>query len=166
MSKINIVLLEPEIPQNTGNIARTCAATGSALHLIEPMGFTVTDAKLKRAGLDYWNKLDITYYKNIDDFYEKTAGGSYFYFSTKAPRCYTDIGYPDECYLIFGKESRGIPEEILKKNLDKCVRIPMLENLRSLNLSNSAAIAVYEVLRQRRFADLEKQGFLKMLYTN
>ena len=166
MSKINIVLLEPEIPQNTGNIARTCAATGSALHLIEPMGFTVTDAKLKRAGLDYWNKLDITYYKNIDDFYEKTAGGSYFYFSTKAPRCYTDIEYPDECYIIFGKESRGIPEEILKKNLDKCVRIPMLENLRSLNLSNSAAIAVYEVLRQRRFADLEKQGFLKMLYTN
>ena len=166
MSKINIVLLEPEIPQNTGNIARTCAATGSALHLIEPMGFTVTDAKLKRAGLDYWNKLDITYYKSIDDFYEKTAGGSYFYFSTKAPRCYTDIEYPDECYLIFGKESRGIPEEILKKNLDKCVRIPMLENLRSLNLSNSAAIAVYEVLRQRRFADLEKQGFLKMLYTN
>lgn len=166
MSKINIVLLEPEIPQNTGNIARTCAATGSALHLIEPMGFTVTDAKLKRAGLDYWNKLDITYYKNIDDFYEKTAGGSYFYFSTKAPRCYTDIEYPDECYLIFGKESRGIPEEILKKNLDKCVRIPMLENLRSLNLSNSAAIAVYEILRQRRFADLEKQGFLKMLYTN
>lgn len=166
MSKINIVLLEPEIPQNTGNIARTCAATGSALHLIEPMGFTVTDAKLKRAGLDYWNKLDITYYKNIDDFYEKTAGGSYFYFSTKAPRCYTDIEYPDECYLIFGKESRGIPEEILKKNLDKCVRIPMLENLRSLNLSNSAAIAVYEVLRQRRFADLEKQGFMKMLYTN
>lgn len=166
MSKINIVLLEPEIPQNTGNIARTCAATGSALHLIEPMGFTVTDAKLKRAGLDYWNKLDITYYKNIDDFYEKTAGGSYFYFSTKAPRCYTDTEYPDECYLIFGKESRGIPEEILKKNLDKCVRIPMLENLRSLNLSNSAAIAVYEVLRQRRFADLEKQGFLKMLCTN
>lgn len=166
MSKINIVLLEPEIPQNTGNIARTCAATGSALHLIEPMGFTVTDAKFKRAGLDYWNKLDITYYKNIDDFYEKTAGGSYFYFSTKAPRCYTDTEYPDECYLIFGKESRGIPEEILKKNLDKCVRIPMLENLRSLNLSNSAAIAVYEVLRQRRFADLEKQGFLKMLYTN
>ena len=166
MSKINIVLLEPEIPQNTGNIARTCAATGSALHLIEPLGFTVTDEKLKRAGLDYWNKLDITYYKNIDDFYEKTAGGSYFYFSTKAPRCYTDIEYPDECYLIFGKESRGIPEEMLKKNLDKCVRIPMLENLRSLNLSNSAAIAVYEVLRQRRFADLEKQGFLKMLYTN
>ena len=163
---MNVVLLEPEIPQNTGNIARTCAATGSALHLIEPMGFTVTDAKLKRAGLDYWNKLDITYYKNIDDFYEKTAGGSYFYFSTKAPRCYTDTEYPDECYLIFGKESRGIPEEILKKNLDKCVRIPMLENLRSLNLSNSAAIAVYEVLRQRRFADLEKQGFLKMLCTN
>ena len=166
MSKINIVLLEPEIPQNTGNIARTCAATGSALHLIEPMGFTVTDAQIKSSALACWNKLDITCYKTLEDFSEKTAGGSYFYFSTKAPRCYTDIEYPDECYLIFGKESRGIPEEILKKNLDKCVRIPMLENLRSLNLSNSAAIAVYEVLRQRRFADLEKQGFLKMLYTN
>ena len=166
MAKLNIVMVEPEIPQNTGNVARTCAATGARLHLVGPMGFSPDDKKLKRAGLDYWNKLDITYYKNIDDFYEKTAGGSYFYFSTKAPRCYTDIEYPDECYLIFGKESRGIPEEILKKNLDKCVRIPMLENLRSLNLSNSAAIAVYEVLRQRRFADLEKQGFLKMLYTN
>lgn len=164
MGKIGIVLLEPEIPQNTGNIARTCAATGASLHLIEPMGFTVTDAKLKRAGLDYWNKLDITYYKNIEDFYERTAGGNYYYFSTKAPKCYTDVSYPEEnCYLIFGKESAGIPEEILKKNLDRCVRIPMLENLRSLNLSNSAAIAVYEVLRQRGFKGLEEQGFLSIL---
>lgn len=164
MNSLNIVLLEPEIPQNTGNIARTCAATGTSLHLIEPMGFTVTDAKLKRAGLDYWNKLDITYYKNIEDFYERTKGGEYFYFSTKAPRCYTDIAYPNPCYLIFGKESAGIPETILKKNLSRTVRIPMRESLRSLNLSNSAAIAVYEVLRQRNFEGLEEQGFLSVLY--
>lgn len=164
MNALNIVLLEPEIPQNTGNIARTCAATGASLHLIEPMGFTVTDAKLKRAGLDYWNKLDITYYKNIEDFYERTKGGEYFYFSTKAPRCYTDIAYPNPCYLIFGKESAGIPETILKKNLERTVRIPMRESLRSLNLSNSAAIAVYEVLRQRHFEGLEEQGFLSVLY--
>ena len=164
MNALNIVLLEPEIPQNTGNIARTCAATGASLHLIEPMGFTVTDAKLKRAGLDYWNKLDITYYKNIEDFYERTKGGEYFYFSTKAPRCYTDITYPNPCYLIFGKESAGIPESILKKNLERTVRIPMRESLRSLNLSNSAAIAVYEVLRQRHFEGLEEQGFLSVLY--
>lgn len=163
MSKINIVLLEPEIPQNTGNIARTCAATGASLHLIEPMGFTVTDAKLKRAGLDYWNKLDITYYKNIDDFYARTKG-EYFYFSTKAPRSYTEISYPkDNCYLIFGKESAGIPEKILKENLDYCVRIPMRESLRSLNLSNSAAIAIYEVLRQHDFDGLEEKGFLSLL---
>jgi tRNA (cytidine/uridine-2'-O-)-methyltransferase len=166
MGKIGIVLLEPEIPQNTGNIARTCAATGASLHLIEPMGFTVTDAKLKRAGLDYWDKLDITYYKNIDDFYEKTAGGEYFYFSTKAPRVYTEIEYPDNCYLIFGKETAGIPESILKKNLDRCVRIPMRETLRSLNLSNSAAIAVYEVLRQQEFGNLEQTGYLSKLYEN
>ena len=164
MNSLNIVLLEPEIPQNTGNIARTCAATGASLHLIEPMGFTVTDAKLKRAGLDYWNKLDITYYKNIEDFYERTKVGEYFYFSTKAPRCYTDIAYPNPCYLIFGKESAGIPETILKKNLSRTVRIPMRESLRSLNLSNSAAIAVYEVLRQRNFEGLEEQGFLSVLY--
>ena len=161
---LHVVLHEPEIPANTGNIARTCAATGASLHLIEPMGFTVTDAKLKRAGLDYWNKLDITYYKNIEDFYERTKGGEYFYFSTKAPRCYTDITYPNPCYLIFGKESAGIPETILKKNLERTVRIPMRESLRSLNLSNSAAIAVYEVLRQRHFEGLEEQGFLSVLY--
>ena len=164
MNALNIVLLEPEIPQNTGNIARTCAATGASLHLIEPMGFTVTDAKLKRAGLDYWDKLDITYYKDIEDFYERTKGGEYFYFSTKAPRCYTDIAYPNPCYLIFGKESAGIPESILKKNLERTVRIPMRDGLRSLNLSNSAAIAVYEVLRQRHFEGLEDQGFLSVLY--
>ena len=164
MNALNIVLLEPEIPQNTGNIARTCAATGASLHLIEPMGIKVTDAKLKRAGLDYWDKLDITYYKDIEDFYERTKGGEYFYFSTKAPRCYTDIAYPNPCYLIFGKESAGIPESILKKNLERTVRIPMRDGLRSLNLSNSAAIAVYEVLRQRHFEGLEEQGFLSVLY--
>ena len=166
MSKIGIVLLEPEIPQNTGNIARTCAATGASLHLIKPMGFTVTDTKLKRAGLDYWHKLDITYYENIEDFYQRTAGGKYYYFSTKAPRGYTEIEYPKECYLIFGKESAGIPEVILKKNLDCCVRIPMRENLRSLNLSNSAAIAVYEVLRQHNFENLEEEGFLSLIYND
>ncbi len=162
MNTLNIVLHEPEIPQNTGNIARTCAATGASLHLIEPLGFTVTDSKLKRAGLDYWHYLDITYYRNIEDFYERTAGGEYYYFSTKAPRCYTDVVYPKEnCFLIFGKETAGIPEAILKKNLDRCVRLPMRPTLRSLNLSNSAAIAVYEVLRQRNFEGLEEQGFLK-----
>lgn len=156
--KINIVLLEPEIPQNTGNISRTCAATGASLHLIEPLGFTITDAKLKRAGLDYWKYLDIHYYKNIEDFYEKNPDGEYFYFSTKAPRAYTEITYPDNSYLIFGKETAGIPETILEKNLDRCVRIPMLKGLRSLNLSNSAAIAVYEVLRQDGFSGLEDSG--------
>ncbi len=159
--KINVVLLEPEIPQNTGNISRTCAATGASLHLIEPFGFEITDAKLKRAGLDYWKYLDIHYYKNIDDFYDKNPGGHFFYFSTKAPRCYTEVEYPDNCFLVFGKETAGIPESILKNNLDKCVRIPMLENLRSLNLSNSAAIAVYEVLRQNNFDGLQEAGFLK-----
>ncbi len=158
MAKINIVLLEPEIPQNTGNISRTCAATGASLHLIEPLGFEITDAKLKRAGLDYWQYLDLHYYKNIEDFYEKNPGGNYFYFSTKAPRAYTEIEYPDNCYLFFGKETKGLPEELLEKNLEHCVRIPMLESLRSLNLSNSAAIAVYEVLRQKNFEGLIDAG--------
>lgn len=161
MGKLNIVLLEPEIPQNTGNISRTCAATGISLHLIEPFGFTITDAKLKRAGLDYWQYLDVSYYKNIQDFYSKNEGGHFFYYSTKAPRCYTQVKYPENSYLIFGKESAGIPESILKENLDKCVRIPMLENLRSLNLSNAVAIGAYEVLRQWNFQGLEDAGFLK-----
>ncbi|MBR5527789.1 MAG: tRNA (uridine(34)/cytosine(34)/5-carboxymethylaminomethyluridine(34)-2'-O)-methyltransferase TrmL [Clostridia bacterium] len=158
MKKINIVLVEPEIPQNTGNISRTCAATGASLHLIEPLGFEISDSKLKRAGLDYWQYLDIHYYKDLDDFYSKNAGGNFYYFSTKAPRAYTEVEYPDECFLIFGKETKGLPEELLEKNLDRCVRIPMLENLRSLNLSNSAAIAVYEVLRQRGFEGLTEFG--------
>ena len=154
MGKINIVLHEPEIPQNTGNISRTCAATGVSLHLIEPLGFEITDAKLKRAGLDYWQFLDLHYYKDINDFFEKNKGGHFYYFSTKAPIAYTEIEYPDNCFLIFGKETKGLPEDLIEKNLDHAVRIPMLENLRSLNLSNSAAIAVYEVLRQRNFEGL------------
>lgn len=158
LKKIGIVLLEPEIPQNTGNISRTCAATGASLHLIEPLGFTITDAKLKRAGLDYWEYLDITYYKNIEDFYERTVGGNFYYFTTKAPRAYTEVNYPDNSFLIFGKETAGIPERILEQNLERCVRIPMLENLRSLNLSNAAAIAVYEVLRQDGFSSLSQAG--------
>ncbi len=162
MAKLNVVLLEPEIPQNTGNISRTCAATGISLHMIEPFGFEITDAKLKRAGLDYWQYLDVHYYKNIEQFYEENKGGNFYYFSTKAPKCYTEVSYPENSYLIFGKESAGIPEEILKSNLDKCVRIPMLQHIRSLNLSNSVAIAVYEALRQSNFDGLEDAGFLKL----
>lgn len=158
MAKINIVLHEPEIPQNTGNISRTCAATGASLHLIEPLGFEINDARLKRAGLDYWQYLDLHYYKDIEEFYKKNKGGAFYYFSTKAPRSYTEINYPDNCYLIFGKETKGLPEELLEKNLDYCVRIPMLEDIRSLNLSNSAAIAVYEVLRQKGFEGLTDYG--------
>ena len=158
MGRINIVLHEPEIPQNTGNISRTCAATGASLHLIEPLGFEITDARLKRAGLDYWQYLDLHYYKNLEDFYEKNPDGAFYYFTTKAPRAYTEIEYPDNVYLIFGKETKGLPEPLLEKNLERCVRIPMLENLRSLNLSNSAAIAVYEVLRQKNFEGLTEFG--------
>ena len=160
MSNINIVLLEPEIPQNTGNIARTCAATGASLHLIEPLGFRIDDAKLKRAGLDYWHQLDITYYKNIEDFYARNPDAQVYYFSTKAPQKYTDIKYPEKVYLMFGKETKGLPEELLRDNKSHCVRIPMRDSLRSLNLSNSAAIAVYEVFRQREFEGLREAGEL------
>ena len=160
MSNINIVLLEPEIPQNTGNIARTCAATGASLHLIEPLGFRIDDAKLKRAGLDYWHQLDITYYKNLDDFYSRNPDAQIYYFSTKAPQKYTDIKYPEKVYLMFGKETKGLPEELLRDNKSHCVRIPMRDSLRSLNLSNSAAIAVYEVFRQRDFEGLREAGEL------
>ena len=158
MAKINIVLHEPEIPQNTGNIARTCAATGASLHLIRPLGFEIDDAKLKRAGLDYWHQLDITYYDGLEDFYEKNPNATIYYFSTKAPRSYTEIGYPEKVFLMFGKETKGLPEGLLEKNPDFCVRIPMRDGLRSLNLSNSAAIAVYEVLRQHDFDGLREDG--------
>ena len=148
MPELNIVLVEPEIPQNTGNIARTCAATGARLHLVEPMGFKVDDKKLKRSGLDYWYLLDITYYKNLDDFFEKNKDGKFFYFSTKARHTYAEIRYPDKAYLVFGKETAGLPEELLMKNKDTTVRIPMISDARSLNLSNSVAIGVYEAKNQ------------------
>ena len=160
--QLNIVLVEPQIPQNTGNIARTCAATGARLHLVEPMGFKVDDKKLKRAGLDYWHLLDITYYENLNDFFEKNKGGSFYYFSTKAQNIYSDVEYPDNAYLVFGKETAGLPEELLHDNPEKCVRLPMIDNsdARSLNLSNSVAIGAYEVLRQWGFPKLLTQGQL------
>lgn len=158
MKNINIVLHCPEIPQNTGNIARTCAATGAALHLIRPLGFEIDDAKLKRAGLDYWHYLDITYYDDEAHFFREHGKEQIYYFSTKAPRAYTEIVYPERVFLMFGRETRGLPEPLLEANPDACVRIPMLPGLRSLNLSNSAAIAVYEVLRQRGFDALLSEG--------
>lgn len=163
MANINIVLLEPQIPQNTGNIARTCAATGASLHLIRPMGFEVDDKKLKRAGLDYWHALDITYYDGLDDFYIKNPDAEVFFFSTKAKSRYSDIIYPEKVYLMFGREDAGLPEELLLNNRDKCVRMPMRTNLRSLNLSNTVAIAVYEVLRQRDFEGMQMEGQLARL---
>lgn len=159
MSKLNIVLIEPEIPQNTGNIARTCAATGARLHLVGPMGFKIDDKKLKRAGLDYWHLLDITYYENLEDFLRKTQGDFYF-FTTKARKVYSDTKYPDNCYLLFGKETKGLPEELLLKHPDTCVRLPMISGARSLNLSNTVAIATYEVLRQWDFPELQNSGQL------
>lgn len=159
---LNIVLVEPQIPQNTGNIARTCSVTGARLHIVKPMGFSIDDKKLKRAGLDYWNELDITYYENLDDFFAKNSGTCY-YFTTKARHNYCDVIYPDNCYLFFGREDAGLPEELLKVNPDTCVRIPMRKNIRSLNLSNSVAIGVYETLRQWDFPDLEDKGNLARL---
>ncbi|MBQ8727776.1 MAG: tRNA (cytidine(34)-2'-O)-methyltransferase [Oscillospiraceae bacterium] len=159
MKNLNIVLLEPQIPQNTGNISRTCAVTGARLHLIKPLGFEVTDKNLKRAGLDYWDKLDITYYENLGDFFNKN-NGEYFYFTTKGKNVYTDVSYPDNAYLFFGREDKGLPEELLFENKEKCVRVPMRDTLRSLNLSNTVAIATYEVLRQWDFPDLSREGSL------
>lgn len=158
---INIVLLEPQIPQNTGNIARTCAATGSRLHLVKPMGFTVDDKKLKRAGLDYWHLLDITYYESTREFFERNSG-EMFFFTTKGQKIYSDVTYPEDCYLVFGREDRGINEKILAANYGRCVRFPMLDDdaARSLNLSNSVAIAVYEALRQQGFGSLRTRGEL------
>ena len=160
MASLNIVLVEPQIPQNTGNIARTCAATGARLHLVEPMGFHVDDKKLKRAGLDYWHLLDITYYEDLDDFFEKNRDGSFFYFSTKARRVHSDMTYPDNSYLVFGREDAGLPEELLKSNEQSCVRLPMREEARSLNLSNTVAVGVFEVLRQWGYPELKQQGQL------
>ena len=162
MATINIVMVEPEIPQNTGNVARTCAATGARLHLVGPMGFTIDDKKLKRAGLDYWNLLDITYYDNLEDFFSKNSGDFYF-FTTKARHTHSEVTYPDNCYLFFGKETKGLPEELLKENPESCVRIPMISDARSLNLSNSVAVGVYEVLRQWDYPELLNKGELHRL---
>lgn len=156
---LNIVLVEPQIPQNTGNISRTCAVTGTRLHLVRPLGFEVTDKNLKRAGLDYWNELDITYYDSLENFFSKNSG-SFYYFTTKGKNTYSDIKFPDNSYLVFGREDAGLPEALLVKNPDSCLRIPMRPRLRSLNLSNSVAIAVYEVLRQWDFPDLAAEGKL------
>lgn len=160
MHDLNIVLVEPQIPQNTGNISRTCAVTGARLHLVRPLGFEVSDKHLKRAGLDYWDKLDITYYDGLEDFFARNAGGNFYYFTTKGRKVHSDVEYPNNAYLIFGREDRGLPEELLRDNPESCVRIPMRNELRSLNLSNSAAIAVYEVLRQWDYPDLSREGKL------
>ena len=155
----NIVLVEPEIPQNTGNIARTCAATGSRLHLVRPLGFEIDDKKLKRAGLDYWHLLDLTFYDNLDDFFSKNSGNFYFA-STKALHRHSDVSFKDGDYIFFGKETKGLDEKLLKDNKEKCIRIPMIEDARSLNLSNSVAIVIYEALRQNNYFDLETKGKL------
>lgn len=162
MRGLNIVLVEPEIPQNTGNIARTCACTGSHLHLVRPLGFEIDDRKLKRAGLDYWSELDISIYDNFDQVLKKArgTGDRLFFYSTKAARRYCDAEFRDGDYLVFGKETHGLPEPLLAANYDMCLRIPMGEKLRSLNLSNSVAIAVYEALRQLDFGGLEPVGHL------
>ena len=160
MSVLNIVLVEPEIPQNTGNIARTCAATGARLHIVEPMGFKPDDKQLKRAGLDCWYLLDITYYKNLDDFFEKNKGGEFYFFTTKGRTVYSNVNYPDNAYIFFGKETKGLPEELLLKYPDRAVRVPMIGDARSLNLSNTVALAAYEVLRQWDFPELQNFGEL------
>lgn len=156
---MNIVLVEPEIPQNTGNIARTCRATGSVLHIVKPMGFAIDDKKLKRAGLDYWHELDIRYYENLDDFFEKCPG-TYYFCSTKAKKRHSDAAFRDGDYLVFGKETKGLPESLLHERYESCVRIPMLRDIRSLNLSNAVAIVLYEALRQQDYGDMEACGHL------
>lgn len=156
----NIVLLEPEIPANTGNIGRTCVATGTRLHLIEPLGFRLGEKDIKRAGMDYWPQLDVTTYSNYEDFLGRNPGAKLYMATTKAPKVYTEVQFEPDCYLIFGKESAGIPEEILLQNQDTAIRIPMLGDTRSLNLSNAAAIVLYEALRQNGFAQMKLSGKL------
>lgn len=159
MYRLNIVLVEPQIPQNTGNISRTCAVTGAALHLVKPLGFDISDKSLKRAGLDYWNKLEIYTYENLTEFFEKN-NGEFFYFTTKGQKVHSNVKYPNNAYIIFGREDKGLPEELLFDNQEHCVRIPMRNELRSLNLSNSVAIAAYEILRQWDYPDLNREGSL------
>ena len=160
---LNIVLLEPEIPANTGNIGRTCVATGTRLHLIEPLGFSLSEKALKRAGMDYWKDLDVTTYIDYQDFLEKNPGAKIYMATTKARKVYTEAEYEPDCYIMFGKESAGIPEEILLENQENCVRIPMIGGIRSLNLGNSAAVILYEALRQNGFAGMNLEGNLHRL---
>lgn len=160
MSKLNIVLLEPEIPANTGNIGRTCVATDTRLHLIEPLGFHLNEKAIKRAGMDYWQDLDVTTYLDYNDFTNQHPHAKIYFATTKAPNRYTDVQYEDDCYIMFGKESAGIPEEILKEHQNQCIRIPMSGDTRSLNLSNSVAIILYEALRQQDFKDMRTEGHM------
>ncbi|MDO4522496.1 MAG: tRNA (cytidine(34)-2'-O)-methyltransferase [Eubacteriales bacterium] len=157
---LNIVLFEPEIPANTGNIGRTCVATGARLHLIEPLGFRLNEKSIKRAGMDYWEHLDVTRYLDFADFMEKNPNAKIYMASTKAPKSYTEVQYEPDCFIMFGKESAGIPEEILLEHQDTAIRIPMLSEIRSLNLGNSVAIVLYEALRQNGFTQMQSEGHL------
>lgn len=159
---INIILLEPEIPQNTGAIARTCACTGSTLHLIEPLGFDISESSVKRAGLDYWHLVRLKVYKNIEQYFEINGDKNLYFASTKAPNSYTDVSYNEDVSIMFGKETKGLPKAILEKYFDSSIRIPMLTEARSLNLSNSVAVIIYEALRQNNFINLKKFGSMKI----
>ena len=159
---LNIVLVEPEIPQNCGNIARTCAATGARLHLVHPLGFDVSEKAVKRAGLDYWHLVEVFEYENLDDFFRKNQVEQMWCLSTKAPRSYTEADFRDECYLFFGKETKGLPEDFLEEHRGDCIRLPMRQEARSLNLSNAVAITVYEALRQLDFPHLQDYGKMKL----
>lgn len=163
---LNIVLFEPEIPANTGNIGRTCVATNTRLHLIEPLGFRLNEKSLKRAGMDYWNDLDVTTYIDFNDFLKKNPEAKIYMATTKASNVYTDVKYEPDCYIMFGKESAGIPEEILVDHKDTCIRIPMVGDIRSLNLGNSVAIVLYEALRQNGFENMTTEGYLHRLDWN
>lgn len=158
---LNIVLVEPEIPQNCGNIARTCAATQSRLHLIRPLGFETSEKAVRRAGLDYWHMVEVLEYDNLEDFFSRNAVSEMWCLSTKAPRCYTEAEFHDGCYLFFGKETKGLPEDFLQQHYDECVRIPMRADARSLNLSNAVAVTVYEALRQLSFPNLKDFGKMR-----
>ena len=161
MIVLNIVLVEPEIPQNCGNIARTCAATGSVLHLVKPLGFDISEKAVKRAGLDYWHLVDVRVYENLEDFFAQNQVNQMWCLSTKAPRCYTEAKFADECYLLFGKETKGLPEDFLEAHFEECIRIPMRSEARSLNLSNAVAITAFEALRQLEFPGLLDHGKMK-----
>ena len=164
MAKLNIVLYEPEIPANTGNIGRTCVATGTKLHLIEPLGFSLSEKALKRAGMDYWSQLEVERYVNYEDFLQRNPGAKIYMATTKAKKIYSEASYEPDCYIMFGKESAGIPEEILVEHEETCIRIPMLPEIRSLNLSNSVAIVLYEALRQQGFESMQRDGELHRLH--